>query len=64
MEMAKHIDMRDMKSIALEYMGFGNEYINNLSVDRATELFNFDILLNWRNSSTDNTKMVTFSIFL
>ena len=64
MEMAKHIDMRDMKSIALKYMGFGNEYISNLSVDRATELFNFDILLNWRNKSTDNTKMVTFSIFL
>ena len=64
MEMGKHIAVREMKSIALEYLGFEDEYMKNLADDnRAKELFNFDILLNWRNKSTDNTKMVTFSLF-
>ena len=53
--------MREMKAIALEYLGFEDEYLKNLSDDnRAKELYNFDILLKWRNKSTDNTKMVTF----
>ena len=64
MEMSKRIAVREMKAIALEYMGFEDECMKNISDDnRARELFNFDMLLNWRNMSTDNTKMVilTFS---
>ena len=63
MELSKRIAVRDMKAIALQYLGFEEEYMKNLSDDnRAKELFNFDILLKWRNKSTDNTKMVTFPL--
>ena len=60
MNLAENIGIQDMKVIALAEFGFEAPKVNNLAHahEKNPELFNFDILSQWRNKTAGSTKRV------
>ena len=59
MNLAENVDIQDMKIIALADFRFDAPKVNNLAhAQENPELFNFDILSQWRNKTAGSSKRV------
>ena len=60
MNLAQNVGVQNMKVIALGEFGLEAPKVNNLAHahEKNPELFNFDILVQWRNKTTGSTKRV------
>ena len=60
MDLSENVDIQDMKVLALGEFGLDAPKVNNLAHahEKNPELFNFDILSQWRNKTAGSTKWV------
>ena len=60
MDLVPYIAARDMAEIALQYLSIEDAIITNISDVRKDnkKMMTFDILKEWRNKTTGNTKEV------
>ena len=58
MNLAKKISIGDMKSIAIGKFELEKSEVDNLGHNKSPVEINFEILVLWRNKSSDNTKEV------
>ena len=58
MNLAQNISKRNMKTIAIGNFEIKKSTLDNLEDEKKPVDFNFEILILWRNKSSENTKEV------
>ena len=66
MNLAENVGVQDMKAIALADFGIDAPKVNNLAHahEKNPEIFNFEMLVLWRNKTPESTRKVNMTTIL